>query len=72
MLVRDLMRKLIEMPPEEEVRIDAFGRGTFDIADTEKIINGAVILVTSAQFYERESIHDREELISHFTNLRST
>ena len=70
MTVRELMRALVELRPDEVIRVDAAGRGTFDIAEVEKMMYGHGLLVTSSEYYERESIHDKDETIAHFTSER--
>lgn len=71
MTVLELIKKLCDCRPNEQVHIDAAGRGTFEIGDIEQIIHGPAILVTKHELYDRESIHDKEEMISHFTDQRT-
>lgn len=67
----ELIKRLCDCRPYEQVHIDAAGRGTFEIADIEQILQGSIILVTERELWDRESIHDKEELISHFTDSRT-
>jgi len=70
MTVLQLIKKLCDCRPNEEVHIDAAGRGTFEIADIEQVIHGSAIIVTKRQLWDRESIHDAEDMVEHFTEGR--
>jgi hypothetical protein len=69
MTVRDLMRKLIEVNQDEQVLVDAAGRGTFEIAVVEKA-GHSTILMTDRYYYERESMHDIDERMEYFADVR--
>lgn len=71
MTVLELIKKLCDCRPNEQVHIDAAGRGTFEIGDIEQVIHGSAIIVTKRELYDVESIHDVEETMEHFTNGRA-
>lgn len=72
MTVLELIKKLCDCRPNERVHIDAAGRGTFEIGDIEQVLHGPAIIVTKSELYSRESIHDQEETLWHFTNPRTS
>lgn len=70
MKIRDLIKKLLEMDLDQQIYIDAAGRGTYLISDVEGSRRTGAILITESIVYERSSVHDTEDTIEHFTSSR--